>query len=297
MSAPLLRNARSSSLVIKSPAKVNLRLEVLGRRPDGYHDIRSIMVPISLSDALHIALTNDKRVQVSCNQADLPVDDRNLAYRAGLLILQATGKREGVQIRIRKRIPTGAGLGGGSSNAASTLLGLNRLLEARLTRGDLIEMAVKLGADVPFFIVGRPALATGIGERLEPLAGLPRFWLVLVYPGISVSSRWAYERLNLWLTNSLDHINMPPFSWDISNLRRFLRNDLETGVIEKYPILRWIKRRLLDLGAAACLMSGSGSAVYGVFSAREGARQVCEQLKKEFRGRDWEVFLTRSVGS
>lgn len=296
MSVRLFQKAGSQSLLIKSPAKINLRLEVLARRSDGYHNIRSVMVPIDLSDVLHIALTDDDRIEVSCSRADLPVDDKNLAYRAGLLILQAIGKRRGFQIRIEKRIPVGAGLGGGSSNAASTLLGLNKLLGSHLTHSDLMKMATKLGADVPFFVLGRPALATGIGERLEELAGLPRFWFLLVYPGISVSTRWAYERLNLWLTNPRDHINMPAFSWDISNLGRFLQNDLEKAVVEKHPILQWIKQRLLGVGAAASLMSGSGSTVYGLFSLREEAKRAYQQLKNEFERRDWEVFLARSIG-
>jgi 4-diphosphocytidyl-2-C-methyl-D-erythritol kinase len=283
-------------MLIKSPAKVNLRLEVLARRPDGYHDIRTVMVPIDLHDLLHITLTENDRIDLSCSRPDLPVDAKNLVYRAGLVILEALGVRRGFQIRIDKRIPVAAGLGGGSSNAASTLLGLNKLLGGRLTKDQLMKMGTKLGADVPFFVLGRPAVATGVGEKLEELAGLPRFWFLMVYPGIQVSTRWAYEKLNLWLTNPVDHINMPAFSWDISNLGSFLRNDLEKVVTEAYPVLRWIKERLLDVGAAASLMSGSGSTVYGVFFARQEVERAYEKLKREFEGREWEVFLARSSG-
>lgn len=286
-----------SLIVIKSPAKVNLRLEILARRSDGYHNIRSVMVPIDLSDVLHIALTERDGIELSCSRTDLPVDDTNLAYRAGLLILEATGKRRGFRIQIEKRIPVAAGLGGGSSNAASTLLGLNRLLRARLTQADLMKMATKLGADVPFFLLGRPALATGVGEKLEELAGLPRLWFLLVYPGIRISTRWAYEKANLWLTNPCNHNIMPGFSWDISSLAPFLKNDLEKAVAEEYPVLEWIKKRLLSVGAAASLMSGSGSTVYGLFSVRQEAKQAYEKLRKEFAGRSWEVFLARSRGS
>jgi len=292
----LFQKAGSHSLLIKSPAKVNLRLEVLARRSDGYHNIRTVMVPIDLSDVLHIALTEDDRIEVSCSQADLPVDEKNLAYRAGLLILQGIGKGKGFHIRIEKRIPVGAGLGGGSSNAASTLLGLNRLLEAHISDSDLMRMATKLGADVPFFLHGRPAVATGIGERLETLTGLPRFWFLLVYPGIPVSTQWAYERLNLWLTNPRDHINMPAFSWETRSLGQFLQNDLERAVVEEYPVLQWIKQRLLGVGAAASLMSGSGSTVYGLFSVGEKARHAYDRIKTEFKERDWKVFLARSIG-
>lgn len=253
-------------------------------------------MPIDLSDDLHINLTEDERIGVSCTRTDIPEDDRNLAYKAGLLILEAIGKRKGFQIRIQKRIPVGAGLGGGSSNAASTLMGLNKLLAAQLTHSELMKMAIKLGADVPFFIFGRPALVTGIGERLEALSDLPRFWFLLVYPGIRISTQWAYERLNLWLTNPGDHINMAAFSWDITNLGRFLRNDLEKAVVKEYPVLQWIKQRLSDLGAAVSLMSGSGSTIYGLFSARRDAKQAHDQLRKDFHGEDWEVFLARSIG-
>lgn len=297
MSARLFQEAGSHPLRIKSPAKVNLTLEVLGRRPDGYHDVQSVMVPIDLSDILYLALTENKRIEVSCNRREIPVDERNLACRAGRLILEAIGKRLGLQIRIQKNIPVGAGLGGGSSNAAATLMGLNRLFAAHLTQSELMSMAIKLGADVPFFVLGRPALATGVGERLEVLAGLPRFWFLLVYPGIRVSTKWAYERLNLWLTNPSDHnINMPAFPKDIGNLGCFLRNDLERPVLAEYPVLQLIKQRLLDVGATASLMSGSGSTIYGLFSARREARQAYEQLKREYSGKDWKVFLARSIG-
>ncbi len=296
MSVPVNQEAGSASLVIKSPAKVNLTLEVLGRRSNGYHNIRSVMVPIDLSDILCIELTEDDRVRLSCSGMDIPQDEDNLAYRAGLLMLEAVGKRRGFQIQIQKTIPVGAGLGGGSSNAASTLLGLNQLLGAQLSRSELMRIAINLGADVPFFVLGRPALATGIGEKLETLDGLPRFWFVLVYPGIPVSSRWAYERLNFWLTNPGDHINMPAFFRDIRSLGRHMTNDLEKAVLEEYPILRWIKQRLLGEGAVASLMSGSGSTIYGLFSKRRAAEEAYEQLRKECNDRGWEVFLARSIG-
>ncbi|NIO03845.1 MAG: 4-(cytidine 5'-diphospho)-2-C-methyl-D-erythritol kinase [Proteobacteria bacterium] len=292
----LFQEAGPHSLLVRSPAKVNLTLEVLGKRSDGYHNIRSVMVPIDLSDVLHITLTEDDRVQVSCDRAEIPQDEENLAYRAGLLVLKAIGKRRGFHIRIQKRIPAGAGLGGGSSNAAAALMGLNRLLAARLSRSEMMRIGANLGADVPFFVLGRPALATGVGERLEALHGVPRFWLVLVYPGIHIASRWAYERLNLWLTNPSDHIKMPAFSWNVSTLGRRLRNDLEKAVLEEYPVLEWIKQRLLSIGAAASLMSGSGSTIYGLFSGRREAEEAYDRLKRDFDDRDWEVFLAQSIG-
>jgi 4-diphosphocytidyl-2-C-methyl-D-erythritol kinase len=138
-------------------------------------------------------------------------------------------------------------------------------------------------------------VATGVGERLEPLTGLPRLWFVLVYPGFGVSTRWAYERVNLWLTKINNHISMSAFPYDISNLGEFLANDLEKGVEEEYPVLRWIKNRLLAVGSAASLMSGSGSTVFGLFLGRERAEQAYHQVKQEFEGRGWDVFLARSI--
>ena len=253
------------------------------------------MVPIDLVDVLDMGLTDDETIRVVCSRDDVPVDDRNLAYQAAAVLLKVTGRQTGVRIDITKRIPVGAGLGGGSSNAAATLCGINRLLGYPPNQTELLKLAPELGADVSFFVYGRPAVATGVGERLEPLTGLPRFWFVLVYPGFGVSTRWAYERVNLWLTNISNHITMSAFPYDISNLGEFFVNDLEKGVEEEYPVLRWIKKRLLAVGSAASLMSGSGSSVYGLFLGREKAEAAYHQVKKEFEGRGWEVFLARSI--
>ena len=169
------------------------------------------------------------------------------------------------------------------------------LLGFPLTQTDLLKLAPEIGADVSFFVYGRPAVATGVGERLEPLTGLPRFWFVLVYPGFGVSTQWAYKKVNLWLTNINNHISMSAFPYDISNLGEFFVNDLEKGVEEEYPVLRWIKNRLLAVGSAASLMSGSGSTVYGVFLRRDRAQRAYHQLKEEFERRGWDVFIARSI--
>ena len=280
---------------MKSPAKVNLRLEVIGRRPDGYHDIQSVMVPVGLWDVLRIARAGEDGIRVSCTKADIPIDERNLAYRAALLIVRAAEARDGFHIHIEKNIPVGSGLGGGSSNAATTLMGVNSLLGNRFSLRELMGMAAVLGADVPFFILGQPALATGTGEKLEEFP-LPKLWFVLVYPGISVSTRWAYENLNLWLTNPRVHNNMPPFPQEFNELDGFFQNDLEEPTMREYPVLEWIKKRLRSAGAVVSLMSGSGSTVYGVFVSRKHAAEAYGHLKGEFGGGDWEVFLAHSIG-
>lgn len=292
----MFQKAGAHAVLVKSHAKVNLSLEVLARRPDGYHDIRTVMVPLDLYDTLHITVTGSHQVEVSCGRSDLPTDQRNLAYKAGFLMLEVTGSRRGVRIQIKKRIPIGAGLGGGSSNAASTLVALNELLDAHLSRLDLMKMAARLGADVPFFVFGRPALATGVGEELEEVTGLPRLWFVLVYPGIRISTQWAYQKAESWLTSPGNHTNISAFSWDPNEVARLLKNDLERGVVEAYPLLQWIKEKLLAAGAAGAMMSGSGSTVYGLFFAREAAEKAYKRVKEEFEGKAWDVFLARSSG-
>ncbi|MGW8223042.1 MAG: 4-(cytidine 5'-diphospho)-2-C-methyl-D-erythritol kinase, partial [Syntrophobacteria bacterium] len=188
----------SSAAVITAgaPAKINLGLRVLGERPDGYHNVLSLMVPVSLYDELRFEL-GSRGVELRCPNSDLPTDAQNLVYRAAQLVLNACQRVEGVRIELKKNIPVGAGLGGGSSDAATTLLAVNQLLGSPLAVPDLHPLAVKLGADVPFFLLGRWAMAEGIGDRLTPIDNVPTFWTVLLHPHFQVSTRWAYENLTL----------------------------------------------------------------------------------------------------
>jgi 4-diphosphocytidyl-2-C-methyl-D-erythritol kinase len=275
---------------IRAPAKINLNLRVVGRRRDGYHLIDTIMLPVSLYDELEIRKirspvdnkkTKDGMIEVSCDHPLVPGGEKNIVYRAARLIMQQTDKQQQVQIHIRKRIPVGAGLGGGSADAAATLIGLNRLLTVRLSAAKLEKLALSLGADVPFFIRARPARARGIGERLYPLHGIPSFWLVIVYPGFPVSTAWAFKKLPPTLTKPPVNTSIPTSLKRFDRLAKLLVNDLESVTLKRYPKIQLLKDRLLHQGAAGSLMSGSGSSVFGIFSSRREARKALRRLLQE----------------
>jgi len=275
---------------IRAPAKINLNLRVVGKRRDGYHLIDTIMLPVSLYDELEIRKirspvdnkkTKDGMIEVSCDHPLVPGGEKNIVYRAARLIMQQTDKQQQVQIHIRKRIPVGAGLGGGSADAAATLIGLNRLLTVRLSAAKLEKLALSLGADVPFFIRARPARARGIGERLYPLHGIPSFWLVIVYPGFPVSTAWAFKKLPPTLTKPPVNTSIPTSLKRFDRLAKLLVNDLESVTLKRYPKIQLLKDRLLHQGAAGSLMSGSGSSVFGIFSSRREALKALRRLGQE----------------
>jgi len=207
--------------------------------------------------------------------------ENNLVHRAASLLLQRARIRTPIEIHIRKRIPLGAGLGGGSSDAAATLIGLNRLLKLHLTAAQLERAGRSLGADVPFFIRARPAQARGIGERLKPLRGVPRFWLVVLYPGFPVSTAWVYRNLRLKLTKPSVNTSIAASLKSFCKLGRLLINDLETVTINKYPQIGSLKTRLARAGAVTVLMSGSGSSVFGIFGSKRKAQKAFRQLRQE----------------
>ncbi len=272
-----------------SPAKVNLYLKVFGKRKDGYHDVETLMVPISLYDTLEISIT-DNGINLSCSQSDLPEDQENMAYKAAILFLNSIQSNKGVNIHLHKSIPISSGLGGGSSNAASVLLGLNKLLGTNLPKGQLMDLGAQLGADVPFFILQRTAIARGIGNILEEFNNLPKLWFVLVYPEFPVSTEWVYRNLNLKLTrkknNSISHKGK---AVDVSKL---LVNDLETVTITRYPIIEDIKKTLYRRGADGVLMTGSGPTVFGLFFGEKKALSVYEQLTQM---KKWSISLVHSI--
>lgn len=260
------------SVRIDVPAKVNLWLEVLRRRDDGYHDLSSLMLPIGIYDHLELTSRREGGVSLECDAPGVPADGSNLAWRAAEIFLNTTGSRDGVHIRIHKNIPAAAGLGGGSADAAGVLLMLNEMHDNRLTLPQLASLGLKLGADVPFFLHRRPALATGIGEQLSLVEGLPAYPLVLVKPPVSVSTGWVYQSLKL--TRKESHIKLVDFvarPWQLSEV---MRNDLETVTLTTYPALAEIKRWLLDGGAVGALMSGSGPTVFGVFREKGLAEEM-----------------------
>jgi len=273
-----------------SPAKVNLFLKVLRKREDGYHDIATLMQRISLFDEVEIVLTHGG-IRVRCPGSSLPENEENIAWRAARAFMTKVRCDRGVDIIIRKRIPAGAGLGGGSSNAAVTLVVLNELLDGPLSEEELMKIGAGIGADVPFFIFGKTAWAFGIGDRLQAADEVPDLWLVLLNPGFGISTRRVYENLNLGLTKEAIRFSMHTFL-TAGEIAKGLHNDLEEPAFRLHPELIDLKSVLLDNGALGSLMSGSGSTVFGIFSDEKDALSAGEALKKAGK---WSVFTAHSI--
>jgi 4-diphosphocytidyl-2-C-methyl-D-erythritol kinase len=263
-------------LLLRAPAKVNFRLDVLRKRQDGYHDLRTIMQRIDLCDELELSLKTEPGIELVCDGADIPADSSNLVWRAASEILKLSTLKTGLNIKLRKNIPVAAGLGGGSSDAASTLMGLNQLLETGLTDKELMAIGLGLGADIPFFIFKKPAVAEGVGEILTPLTEIPKLWLALVNPGIHVATSWAYRNLNL--TSEKVAVKLPFLYKSPADVSEILSNDLEAVTIERNPVISVIKELLLSAGAGGALMSGSGSTVFGIFAEESAARMAIQSL-------------------
>jgi len=275
---------------IRAPAKINLSLRVVGRRADGYHLLDTIMVPVSLYDDVEIRKLRrgaegkksaSPSIKVSCDHPLVPDGEQNLAYRAARLILDKAKSGQPIDIRIRKRIPVGAGLGGGSTDAAATLVGLNRLLKLGFSTEQLERLALKLGADVPFFIRGCAARARCIGERLQPIGHFARRWLVILYPGFPVSTAWVFQNLPVKLTKPSVNTSIASSLTGSGNFAEMLVNNLECVTLGKYPKIGLLKRKLLRAGATGSLMSGSGSSVFGVFETKRKAEQAFRRLRQE----------------
>jgi 4-diphosphocytidyl-2-C-methyl-D-erythritol kinase len=263
---------------VLAPAKVNIFLRIVGRRNDGYHLLDSLMVPVSLYDEILIDVRNGSReIVVTCNDPTIPTDETNLAYKAAALLCRETNTQGKISIVLHKRIPAGAGLGGGSSDAAAVLKGLNTLLSLKLPDDRLCALGARLGADVPFFIPCRPAKVTGIGEILTAVPPLPLCWLIIVVPPFGVSTPWAYRRFDELPPTETPQLEAascwPPLEP--------LVNDLERAVIPAHPQIGRIKDSLLRFGATGALMSGSGSAVFGIFRSRVIAEQTVAMLAEE----------------
>jgi 4-diphosphocytidyl-2-C-methyl-D-erythritol kinase len=280
--------------VFHAPAKVNLFLRVLGKRPDGYHELSTLMQPVSVFDELQISVSEGEGIVVESNSPEAPGGPENLAYRAASLFLQSTGLRRRVEISVKKVIPVGAGLGGGSSDAATVLMALSEMAGIWLPDGALMELAARLGSDVPFFILKGPALAAGRGERLKR-ARLPEFHYVLVNPGFHVSTAWVYSSLGL--TKAGENNNLL-YSYEVpasrEGLIEALVNDLEAVTARKYPEISGLKEMLMGKGAHGALMSGSGPTVFGVFYSRGEAERAYEALAEEIKG-SARIFLAKGL--
>jgi 4-diphosphocytidyl-2-C-methyl-D-erythritol kinase len=281
---------------IRAPAKINIGLRVVGKRVDGYHLIDTIMAPVSLYDEIHITKVAQRSRRsknlftVTCDHPAVPKGAENLVYRAADIILDRVDIDQPVKIHLQKKIPVGAGLGGGSSDAAATLVGLNRFFRLDHSRQYLEKLGLSLGADVPFFIGGKPARARGVGERLSPIKSLPWKWAVIIYPGFSVATGWVYRNFRAKLTKPIANTSIISSLKKRSGQRKLLVNDLETVTLARYPRINSLKRKLFDEGAAEALMSGSGSAVFGLFDSRGNAARAFTRLQKEDAV---ETFLVR----
>jgi 4-diphosphocytidyl-2-C-methyl-D-erythritol kinase len=262
------------SFVLNAPAKINWFLSVTGRRDDGYHNIQTLMQCIGLYDSITFA--EDSNISVSCSMPELSGED-NLVLRAAKLLRERTGTERGARLLLEKHIPVAAGLGGGSSDAAYTLIGLDRLWNTGLDRKSLSEIGAEIGSDVPFFIDDVCAVAEGRGEVITSIPAPPVLDLLLVNPGIPVSSGWAYRSLQIGLTKKPVDIKLFCQSLDrkdFDSLRSLLVNDLEIPVIERHPVIGRIRESLYEHGAVAAAMSGSGSTVFGLFRTEDDARNA-----------------------
>lgn len=282
----------------KAYGKINLGLDVIRRRPDGYHDVKMIMQMVSVYDTLTFEKSTCSEIKIVADNAELPLDEGNLIYKAAKLILEKQNSRQGLLITLQKRIPIAAGMAGGSTDAAATLLGLNELLEANLSMEELLEMGVRIGADVPYCIVQGTALSEGIGEVLTPLPAPPACALLIGKPDILVSTKYVYENLHV------DTLKRHP---DIDGMRRAIEeqslqgitsrmeNVLETVTVKRYPVIGQIKELMLREGADNALMSGSGPTVFGIFASVEQAERAKEALSRS--GLCAEVFTAEFVNT
>lgn len=289
-------SAQATQITIEAPAKINWYLAIKNRRPDGYHELETGMQRLRLADILHISIAEKRGVRLSCPGSDLPADENNLAYRAAKVFFEKVRKEQGVEIVLNKKIPVAAGLGGGSSDAAAVLRGLNILFAAGLGVEQLLELARPLGADVPFFVMNyNAAWATGIGDHLEEVSPLFVDWIVLVNPGFPVSTKWVYENFALTtrgnpyiLGREIEYAKQQGMF--VKNATPKLFNDLESVTISRFPEIGTIKAELLANGAIGALMSGSGPTVFGLFKDKGDAVHSYESFKYRYGNN---VFLTR----
>ncbi|MBF0176165.1 MAG: 4-(cytidine 5'-diphospho)-2-C-methyl-D-erythritol kinase [Magnetococcales bacterium] len=268
-----------------APAKVNLMLRVVGRRPDGYHLLKTVMTFFPWQDRLTF-LPGGDTIQLACHPPVTRRPEENLVYRAAASLCRACGIRRGVNISLEKTIPDGAGLGGGSSDAATTLLALNRLWHLDLALTDLLPIGLALGADVPIFLGGQAALAEGVGELLTPLPNLPLVHLVVVHPGVGLSTQKVFGLFAGQLTNRASPISIPSACRG-EDVFGDLENDLESVAVDLAPVVGQALSALRGAGASAARMSGSGTAVFGVFASLQEAAIAAQGLAERFPG--WRV--------
>ena len=283
-------------IVRRAYAKINLGLDVIGRRPDGYHEVKMVMQTIGLYDELVFKKEAEPGIRLITGCADVPADENNLIYKAASLIIQRYCPKAGVSITLDKRIPIAAGMAGGSTDGAAVFHGLNELFDLGMTLTEMCELGVKIGADVPYCIMGGTALSEGIGEKLTALPVPPECFVLVVKPDISVSTKFVYENLHadrLRFHPDIDGMVAAIREQDLGGITGRMENVLETVTIKEYPVIREIKIQMMALGAENALMSGSGPTVFGIFAEKEAAEQAYGKIKQ--LRRETEIFLTTFV--
>lgn len=273
----------SDTLKLKSLAKINLGLDVLGTRENGYHDVRMVMQTIYLYDNVTLQKTEEPGIQLTTNLFFLPVDEKNIAYKAAKILMDEFQIPGGVKIDLDKHIPVAAGMAGGSSNAAAVLVGMNRLFHLGLSEQELMDRGVQLGADVPYCVMRGTVLAEGIGEILTPLAPLPKCYILVAKPNISVSTKTVYEKLDAHEIEDhpdIDGVIAGLHVGDLKKIADSMGNVLERVTIEDYPIIEDIKTAMKEAGALNAMMSGSGPTVFGIFEEKRIAKQAQQKIRK-----------------
>lgn len=283
------------SIRLKARAKINLGLDVLGVREDGYHEVRMVMQTVGLYDRLIINRIPQDDIIIKSNLNFLPVNENNLIYKAAKLLKEECGYTGGVEIDLNKFIPVAAGMAGGSTDAASTIFGINRLFNLGLTQADMMELGLRLGADVPYCIMRGTALAEGIGEKLTRLESMPHCWLLVAKPPVNVSTKLVYDSLDMSEVNNhpdIDGIIDAIKSQDVGLIASRMGNVLEQVTIPLYPIIDTIKQDMLNNGAINAMMSGSGPTVFGIFPDEETALRCQAYLKEKKDAR--QVYITET---
>ena len=272
-----------NKIELKALGKINLGLDVLGRRENGYHDVRMVMQTLYLYDQITITKKETPGIELKTNLFYLPVDENNLAYRAAKLLMDEFDVKEGVSIYLDKHIPVAAGMAGGSSNAAAVLFGINRMFDLGLSQQELMDRGVTLGADVPYCIMRGTVLAEGIGEILTPLPALPKCYVLIAKPPISVSTKLVYEKLDSHEIEEhpdIDGILEGLEAQDIKKVAFCMGNVLEKVTVEEYPVIDDIKNVMKEEGALNAMMSGSGPTVFGIFDNKHLARKAADKIRK-----------------
>lgn len=283
----------NNDISLKALAKINLGLDVVRRREDGYHEVRMIMQTIQLYDRLDIKRTQEPGIQIQTNLSFLPVNENNLIYKAAKILMDEFSITDGVSVKLDKRIPVAAGMAGGSTDAAAMLIGVNRLFSLGLTKRQLMERGVQIGADVPYCIMRGTALAEGIGEALSPLPPMVKCPVLIAKPSISVSTKFVYQNLKLDDTTihpDIDRLIDDIKAKNLHDIAAHMGNVLETVTIPNYPVIDEIKKHMLSNGAVGAMMSGSGPTVFGLFDDEDTAKKAYKAMRSSHLAR--QVYLT-----